>query len=198
MASWFATPGSRTLQTSRPESFKLRPSCPRQVRVSSTIPTFFVFSDEKFNQTITAFMDGINCNAFHLLDVETAPLLVKRRGMKRRRARVWAGPIFSCIASGPAIGTRCTALTVSSTLDRLASDYVVGRLRSEKCSFMHKTKIIWYAFIRQMALSAMKMRASGLPGGHSAPGSSPSVAGGVYPGDACGGEMISCEKGVRG
>lgn len=29
-------------------------------------------------------MDGMNRNEFHLLDVETAPLLVKRRGMKRR------------------------------------------------------------------------------------------------------------------
>lgn len=29
-------------------------------------------------------MDGMNRNEFQLLDVETAPLLVKRRGMKRR------------------------------------------------------------------------------------------------------------------
>jgi hypothetical protein len=33
-------------------------------------------------------MDGMNRNEFQLLDVETAPLLVKRRGMKRRSESV--------------------------------------------------------------------------------------------------------------
>ena len=48
-------------------------------------PTILPEIDEKFNETINAFMDGMNRNEiFHLLDVETAPLLVKRRGMKRR------------------------------------------------------------------------------------------------------------------
>ncbi|KAI1704433.1 protein kinase domain-containing protein [Ditylenchus destructor] len=40
-------------------------------------------SDETFNETINAFITA-NRDGFHLMDVDTAPLLVKRRGMKRR------------------------------------------------------------------------------------------------------------------
>lgn len=42
-----------------------------------------VLADETFNETINAFISA-NRDGFHLMDVETAPLLVKRRGMKRR------------------------------------------------------------------------------------------------------------------
>lgn len=38
-----------------------------------------------FNETIDAFISA-NRDGFHLMDVDTAPLLVKRRGMKRRLA----------------------------------------------------------------------------------------------------------------
>jgi serine/threonine protein kinase len=38
---------------------------------------------ETFNQTINAFLSA-NRDGFHLMEVDSAPLLVKRRGMKRR------------------------------------------------------------------------------------------------------------------
>lgn len=52
------------------------------------IPIIKPCLDQKFNETMNAFFDGMNRNEFHLLDVETAPLLVKRRGMKTRKRSI--------------------------------------------------------------------------------------------------------------
>lgn len=41
------------------------------------------FSEETFNETINAFLNA-NREGFHLMEVAAAPLLVKRRGMKRK------------------------------------------------------------------------------------------------------------------
>jgi ribosomal protein S6 kinase alpha-5 len=40
-------------------------------------------ADETFNETLNAFLSA-NRDGFHLMDVTTAPLLIKRRGLKRR------------------------------------------------------------------------------------------------------------------
>lgn len=42
-----------------------------------------LFSEETFNETINAFLNA-NREGFQLMEVAAAPLLVKRRGMKRK------------------------------------------------------------------------------------------------------------------
>uniref|UniRef100_A0AC34PXN5 Ribosomal protein S6 kinase n=1 Tax=Panagrolaimus sp. JU765 TaxID=591449 RepID=A0AC34PXN5_9BILA len=52
----------------------------RELQTPTILPST---ADDTFNETINAFLTA-NRDGFQLMDVETAPLLVKRRGLKRR------------------------------------------------------------------------------------------------------------------
>jgi ribosomal protein S6 kinase alpha-5 len=57
-----------------------RENTTRELQTPTILPSS---ADESFNETYSAFLTA-NRDGFQLMDVDTAPLLVKRRGLKRR------------------------------------------------------------------------------------------------------------------